>query len=77
MILVVFDRLSKYAHFISLVHPYTALSVAQLFLDNTYKLHGLPQTIVSDRDVTFLSKFWQALFEAQGVQLHHSSTYHP
>lgn len=77
MILVVVDRLSKYAHFTSLTHPYTTTSVAQLFLGNIYRLHGLPQTIVSDRDVYFLSKFWQALFTAQGVQLLHSTTYRP
>lgn len=77
VIFVVVDRLSKYAHFMCLNHPYTASVVAQVFLDNVYKLHGLPRTIVSDRDVVFLSKFWQALFDVQGVQLHHSSAYHP
>lgn len=77
VILVVVDRLSKYAHFICLGHPYTAATVAQVFLDNVYNLHGLTHTIVSDRDVVFLSKFWQALFAVQGVQLHHSSAYHP
>lgn len=77
VILAVLDRLSKYARFIGLTHIYTAFTAAQAFLDNVYKLHGLPQTIVSDRDTIFLSKFWQALFEVQGVQLHHSTAYHP
>jgi len=76
VILVVVDRLSKYAHFITLKHPYTAAVVAQVYMDNVYKLHGLPQTIVSDRDVVFLSKFWQSLFEVQGVQFHCSTAYH-
>ncbi|GJZ05333.1 retrotransposon-related protein [Tanacetum coccineum] len=49
-ILVLVDRLSKYAHFIPVTHPYTAKTIAQLFLDHIYKLHGLLKSIVSDRD---------------------------
>lgn len=77
MILVVVDRLSKAAHFIALSHPYSALTVAQAFLDNVFKLHGLPRTIVSDRDAVFLSEFWRELFALQGVALNFSSAYHP
>ena len=47
-ILVVVDRLSKYAHVIPLSHPYTAIRVARLFLDNIFKLHALPKSIVCD-----------------------------
>ncbi|GJY55317.1 retrotransposon-related protein [Tanacetum coccineum] len=50
VIMVVVGRLSKYAHFIPMSHPYSAIQVAQLFMDNVYKLHGLPTTIVSDKD---------------------------
>jgi hypothetical protein len=59
MILVVVDRFTKYAHFLPLKHPYTATSVAQLFFSNIVKLHGLPKTIVSDRDKVFASAFWK------------------
>ncbi|GJX05179.1 retrotransposable element Tf2 [Tanacetum coccineum] len=76
-ILVVVDRLSKHAHFLPLAHPYNAPQVAQLFLDHIYKLHGLPKSIVSDRDKIFMSLFWKSLFEKLQVQLKISSAYHP
>jgi hypothetical protein len=57
-ILVVVDKLSKYAHFIPLTHPYTASKVVDLFVDSVYRLHGMPQSLVSDRDLVFTSKFW-------------------
>ncbi|GJU17803.1 retrotransposable element Tf2 [Tanacetum coccineum] len=76
-ILVVVDRLSKYAHFLAITHPYTARTIAQLFLDNIYKLHGLPSSIISDRDKIFMSLFWQSLFKLLQVQLKMSTAYHP
>ena len=69
VILVVLDRLSKYGHFMSLQHPYTAQDVAQCYLDHVFKLHGMPVTLTSDRDPVFLSSFWKDLFTLQGVQL--------
>ncbi|GJV86777.1 putative mitochondrial protein [Tanacetum coccineum] len=62
-IFVVVDRLTKYSHFITLTHPFSSMDVAQAFLDKVYKLHGLPKTIVIDRDQLFLSRFWQKLFK--------------
>ena len=55
-ILVVVDLFSKYAHFFALKHPFTAVIVAKLFHNQIYRLHGLPATIVSDRDKVFTSK---------------------
>lgn len=77
VIFVVVDRLSKCAHFIALTHPYTATTVAQAFLDNIFKLHGMPSSIVSDRDPIFTSNFWQELFRLQGTTLCMSTSYHP
>jgi hypothetical protein len=77
VILVVVDRLTKFAHFLPLSHPYTVHKVDTLFLDNIFKLHGLPKVIVSDRDRIFTSKLWQELFSALKVDLHFSTAYHP
>jgi hypothetical protein len=77
VILVVIDRFSKYGHFLPLSHPYTASTFAHLFLSQIFKLHGMPQTIVSDRDPLFTSSFWRELFHLQGISLAFSSAYHP
>lgn len=58
-------------------HLYIAEVVTHLFLEYVNKLHGLPQTIVYDKDIIFFNKFWQELFILQWVALHHSTTYHP
>lgn len=77
LILVVVDKFTKYSHFIPLKHPITVKSVATAFIDNIFKLHGLPCVIVTDRDKIFTSHLWQDLFKRLGVKLHLSTSYHP
>jgi len=76
-ILVVIDKFTKYGHFIPLSHPYSALSVAQLYMNNIYKLHGMPKMLVSYRDRVFTSALWQELFRLAETTLNMSSAYHP
>lgn len=75
--LTVVNRFSKYAHFIALAHPYLAETVAAAFFSDIVRLHGVPTSIVSDRDPVFTSAFWHSLFDATGSKLHMSSAFHP
>lgn len=77
IILVVVDRLSKYAHFIALKHLFTAMTVADLFVREIIRLHGFSASIVLDRDMIFMSNFWRELFKLQGTELRRSTAYHP
>ena len=67
--MVIVDTFSKYGHFVPLCHPFTALQVAKQFMDHVFKLHGLPQAIISDRDRVFTSALWKELFRLVGVEL--------
>lgn len=76
-ILVVIDSLSKFGHFIPLCHPFTVTTVAEAFMDTVFRLHGMPLSIISDRDRIFTSKFWTELFRLSDTQLRMSTSYHP
>jgi hypothetical protein len=71
------DKYTKYGHFVSLAHPFTALQVAQAYMDHVYKLHGLPEAIISDMDRIFTCALWRDLFKLTNTQLLMSSSYHP
>ena len=76
-ILVVVDRMTKYAHFFAVSHPYTAKEMAELFIKEVVRLHGFPTSIVSDRDRLFMSAFWAELFKEAGTKLKMTTAYHP
>ena len=76
-IMVVVDRFSKMSHFIPCNKTYDASKVAAIFLQEIVRLHGIPASIVSDRDVKFVSYFWKTLWTKMGTKLMFSSAFHP
>lgn len=77
VIWVVIDRFSRYGHFLALSHPILAKSLSQVFFDHVFRLHGLPESIVSDKDILFLSEFWQTLFKISGTRFNLNTAYPP
>jgi hypothetical protein len=74
--MVVVDKLMKAAHFIPLKTTNKATNVVDIYMREVARLHGIPKTIVSDRDPKFTSKFWRGLFKGFGTSLNFSTTYH-
>ena len=62
-IMVVVDKLSKCTHFIPVKSTYKDVNVAEIFLKEIFRLHGVPKMEISDRDVKFTSNFWKSLLQ--------------
>lgn len=77
VVLMVVDLFSKYAHFITFGHTYTALSVVLMFFNEVIRLHGIPNSIIMDHDPIFIGHVWRDLFKLACVQLKMSMAFHP
>ncbi|KAM4705173.1 MAM and LDL-receptor class A domain-containing protein 1 [Rhinophrynus dorsalis] len=77
VIWVVVDRFSKQAHFVPLRGLPNSQTLADVFIKEVFRIHGVPAQIVSDRGTQFTSKFWKAFCSRLGIQLNFSSSYHP
>jgi len=74
---VVIDRLTKVAHFIPMKTTNFASDLVPLYIKEVVRLHGVPKSIVSDRDSKFVSNFWKSLHSALGTGLDLSTAFHP
>ncbi|GJS78374.1 putative reverse transcriptase domain-containing protein [Tanacetum coccineum] len=74
---VIVDRLTKSAHFLPMIEDYKMERLARLYLNETVTRHGVPVSIISDRDSRFTSRFWQSMQEASETRLDMSTAYHP
>ncbi|GJS86909.1 reverse transcriptase domain-containing protein [Tanacetum coccineum] len=74
---VIVDRLTKSAHFLPIREDYKTEKLARIYINEIVARHGVPVSIISDRDGRFASHLWQALQEALGTKLHMSTAYHP
>ena len=74
---VIVERLTKFAHFLPVRLDYSMDRLEELYVNEIVWLHGIPLSIVSDRDPRFMSRFWKELQSALGTRLNFSTTFHP
>nr|KYP56886.1 Transposon Ty3-G Gag-Pol polyprotein [Cajanus cajan] len=74
---VIVDRLTKCAHFLPVNIKWSLEKLTQLYIKEIFRLHGVPSSIISDRDPRFISRFWRSLHQTLGTKLRLSSAYHP
>ena len=74
---VIVDRLTKSTHFLAVSNDDPLDKLAKLYVEEIVRLHGVPISIVSDRDPIFTSRFWSSLQDAMGTRLHFITAFHP
>ncbi|GJU91085.1 reverse transcriptase domain-containing protein [Tanacetum coccineum] len=74
---VIVDRLTKSAHFLAIREDYSTERLARIYIDEIVARHGVPVSIISDRDGRFTSRCWQTVQKALGTRLDMSTAYHP
>ena len=76
-VIVVLDKLINETHFILVKYTYKDINIADIFMNEIFRLDGLPKIVISDRDTKFMGNFWKALFKGLCIQLNFSTAYHP
>ena len=74
---VIVDRLTKSAHFILIQESISAEKLADIYIREIVARHGVPVSVISDRDVRFTSRFWKKFHDELGTRLHFSTAFHP
>jgi hypothetical protein len=75
-IMVVVDKLTKEAYFVYVKTTHKEENIAEIYMKEVVRMHGVPKEIVSDRDSNFTSNFWKGLFKGFGTNLNLSVPYH-
>ena len=74
---VIVDRLTKSAYFLPIKETYKMEKLTRTYIRKIIQLHGVPISIISNRDSMFTSRFWQSLQSSLGTRLDMSTAYHP
>ena len=75
--MVVIDNISKSSHFIPVKSTYKSINIAEIFMKEIFRLHGIPKMVISDRDINITSTFCKGLFVGLNTNLNFNTSYHP
>ena len=73
---VIVDKLTKSTHFLPMKINHSMQKLTEMYIEEIVRLHGIPSSIMSDKDMSFTSKFWEGLHNSFGTNLRFSSVYH-